>query len=299
MVSLFKARKAPIEAGPDPEEIQRRINATREKIGQLEHEHSAASLAWATGEAPDASELNRIDEALETARREERALVAALALANAKAAQVEQERVEAIKAQKINACVQHLRARDVAAEEYQTALAVLVTAWRKLLDTSEKARNAWPQGMPPLGANLNIKDLQRLVSWELFRQAGDPSLNGTRGHPGCKPPSTIVLNNPDGVVPLSVSIRETSDWLINSMKGKTVVAAPSLSSATPGVLASAIAPPKALAQVEQLPKGQPISTGEALAISQAQFRRQHGDTTEIIDHRRDNSEAWRPEKASR
>ncbi len=232
-MSIYKRirNKLSIEAGPNPVEIEQRLEAIRTELASLETAHGTASFNWATGEVPDAAEVERLDAAIMASRRNERALVAALALATEEASRLERERLEGIRKVQINAVAQHARASERAATDFSAALEVVVTQYRAMIEARGKMRAACPVGSvwPGLNARCAEIEVRRMVAQELARVSwNDADLRGAEAtgvFPGASKEGAVAdglnpLASPTTYPPLPDRLRSTDDWLLDHFKNE-------------------------------------------------------------------------------
>lgn len=233
-MSVFSPRKK-IEAGPDPAAIKQRLDAIKTELSELESEHATASLAWATGEATNATELDRIDTAIAGAKRDQRALRAALQLATEARDRANRERLEGIRRTQINAVAQHARASERAAEDFTAALDTGVVAFRKMIEARGKMMRACPAGSiwPGLNARCSEPEVRRMIQQEIARLSWiDGDLRGVEvAFPGASRDNVVVdgldpLASPTTYPTLAERFKSTNDWLLRYFRGEPDAATP-------------------------------------------------------------------------
>jgi hypothetical protein len=204
----------------DPAALRRRIAEQHALVQSLDAEHAQASLEWASGASGSSAKLEELEGRLGTARREARALAAALSLAEQHEAQRERERLAALSAAQIRAVEQHFAARDKAAEELAIALDNAASAYRRLVERSQKAHGATPLGMTwPLGSPWHVGELRALVEREIYRLSSNGSLSGAEIFPGGKCGDLRNLNQPDKLEPLTDALKRFSAFTLGEFKG--------------------------------------------------------------------------------
>jgi hypothetical protein len=237
-------------------EIKARLAAQDAAVRDLERRHAQVSLAWAVGEDGAAGALQTIDGELEAARREGRALQAALALAQDKAVQEEAARIAALQATQIRAVEQHLGQRDKAAAELAVAIENAVSAYRRLLDRSAKARSACPVGAKWPGGLCDVGALKETIGHEMWRvgagPAGPNGIGFPSAFPGAHPPR--IGAEPGTIEPMAEVVQRASRHVLDTLKGtKPVEQKPAPLVAAP--LLTAPAAPAASVATEEQPSG--------------------------------------------
>jgi hypothetical protein len=109
----------------------------------------------------------------------------------------------------------------------ETAIGDLVKGWRELIELSDKAHGAFPNGPPPIGIALSNGELVQLVGAELFRQGatvpvtGRPQLERLPPTiPGPKCPDFMLLNQPEKITKLSTAIEQATNLARSIMEAK-------------------------------------------------------------------------------
>ncbi|MFZ0692864.1 MAG: hypothetical protein WAN51_01715 [Alphaproteobacteria bacterium] len=215
---LNRSPKAP--QAPKASEVLRKLEQAEATLADLEAQHGQLALDALAGVDGATKALADAEAKLSEARTKVANLHAAhrTAIANDEAA--ERARVTAIQKTQLNAVKSHLAARDNAAEELATALEAAGKAWRTLLQRSGQAQEACPIRTEfPLGGLCGLGDLRRIVEREMFRVAGDGSMNNAASLPGAHWGCDINLqHNPDAVPPLVDEIKRASAFVIGKLK---------------------------------------------------------------------------------
>jgi hypothetical protein len=109
----------------------------------------------------------------------------------------------------------------------ETAIGDLVKGWRQLVELSDKAFVAFPNGPAPAGPALTNAELIQLVGAELYRQGATVPITGrpvaerlTPTLPGPKCPDYMLLAQPEKITPLSTAIEQANALARNIMEGK-------------------------------------------------------------------------------
>jgi hypothetical protein len=109
----------------------------------------------------------------------------------------------------------------------ESAIGDLVKGWRELIELSDKAYAAYPNGPPPSGMALSNMELIQLVGAELYRQGATVPITGRPiverlppTIPGPKCPDYMLLLQPQKIVPLSTAIERANELARNVMEGK-------------------------------------------------------------------------------
>jgi hypothetical protein len=108
----------------------------------------------------------------------------------------------------------------------ETAIVDLVKGWRELIQLSDKAFVAYPNGPPPSGTALTNAELIPLVAAELYRLGATVPITGrpvterlAPTLPGPKCPDYMLLAQPEKIVPLSTAIEQSNALTRNLMNG--------------------------------------------------------------------------------
>jgi hypothetical protein len=215
----------PKKAATVVREVEHELADTTARIEQLRHKRESALLANDTN-ALDVIETTqaRLEKAAE--RQQER-----LRLLHQ---QVQQEETEAV-AKRRAALRERFRKRleeaDQAAVELQTALANVLTLFRKIITIREDCRASWPShdahtnaaAGTPEGAALSGGAVKALLANHLYRISCDPFVGGQPGErrqqslPGAVCPRLDWQLTPDKITPFADALRTASAFAVSTM----------------------------------------------------------------------------------
>jgi hypothetical protein len=109
----------------------------------------------------------------------------------------------------------------------EAAIAELVRGWHELIEQSDRALVAFPNGPPPTGMALTNGELIQLLGAELFRQGatvpvtGRPQLERLPPTlPGPKSPDYMMIHQPEKITKLRVVIEQANNLARSIMEGK-------------------------------------------------------------------------------
>jgi len=205
----------------DPAILQTRLADANRHIRELESQYAAVALEWASGGPTEAAKRDRLEADITAAKRDRDALTAALALAREAEAARERENAAALRAKQVRAVVQHLRGRTRAAAELSAAIAQAASAFKAMIEASEKANAACPIGSAwPMGSLCSFGELKKLTEAELYRHGGDPSLSHARSFPGADARDFTKAGNPASLTPIVDALQAADDFVINVLKGR-------------------------------------------------------------------------------
>ncbi|HLG45279.1 MAG TPA: hypothetical protein VKY24_03470 [Reyranella sp.] len=221
VVGAITGNPPPAAAGTTPAAVAARLQPIRERLADLQRQHSDAALRWA--ETGDAADRDRLAAEIIATKADISALEAAFAAAGEREAAEGRRQSSALRASRVHSATMHLRAAERAADDLATALKAAGEARHKLLKASAKARVSAPDPLPP-GSLTEHGVLDRLMANEMHRLTHDRKLGAL---PGSKPASIMVKDDPGSQVPLAAQLREAHDHAIVALRGDAVGDVPS------------------------------------------------------------------------
>jgi hypothetical protein len=151
-------------------------------------------------------------------------------LLKALVAKDEQERRTKERADLIERVGKMLDERMATVAKIESAIGNLVRGWRQLIEQSDRAYSAYPNGPPPTGFALTNGELIQLLGAELFRQGATTPVTGRPQLerlpptlPGPKCPDYMMLNQPEKITPLHTAIEQANAHARNVMESKAGV----------------------------------------------------------------------------
>jgi hypothetical protein len=210
---------------PTPAEILDLIAAKKAELpGLLKQQNDAAEQSIVSGDDSGYqaavaavvacnTDIARLESALAGAEARNRAEAKAQRLATQAAAR---ERVSKILDERVGTVA-----------KIESAIAELVRGWHELIEQSDRALAAFPNGPPPTGMALTNGELIQLVGAELFRQGatvpvtGRPQLERLPPTlPGPKSPDYMMIHQPEKITKLSVVIEQANNLARSIMENK-------------------------------------------------------------------------------
>jgi hypothetical protein len=120
-----------------------------------------------------------------------------------------------------------LEQRVATVAKIEAAIAELVRGWHELVEISDKALVAFPNGPPPTGMALTNGELIQLLGAELFRQGATVPVTGRPQTerlpptlPGPKSPDYMMIHQPEKIAKLSVVIEQANALARTTMEAK-------------------------------------------------------------------------------
>ena len=210
---------------PSPAELLDLISARKAELpALLAKQNEAAEQSVTSG---DETEYQAAVAAVAAQHREIERLQSALVGANARSremAEAQQRLAQAAARERFYKIIDH---RSEIVAKIETAIGDLVKGWRELIELSDKAYTAYPNGPPPTGMALTNGELIQLLGAELFRQGatvpvtGRPQLERLPPTiPGPKCPDFMLLHQPEKITKLSVVIEQANNLARSIMEGK-------------------------------------------------------------------------------
>ena len=123
------------------------------------------------------------------------------------------------RADKIAQIGEYLSAREANAAELAAAIENAVTAWRSLLENSERAEAVGL--ILPQGSMVGTAASRRAVEHELYRLGRDTSNRGL-SFPGGQTPSFNNIDNPAEINPLVDELKQATAFTIATLKAQSV-----------------------------------------------------------------------------
>lgn len=218
VVGVITGTTAPATAGTTPAALAARLKPIRERLADLQRQHSDAALRWA--ETGDAADRDRLAAEIIATKADISALEAAIGAASDRDAAEGRRQSSALRASRVHSSTMHMRAAERAADDLAAALKAAGEARHKLLKASAKAKLSAPDPLP-FGSLTEHGVLDRLVAHEMHRLTYDRKLGAL---PGAKPASLMVKDDPGAQVPLVAQLRQAHDRAIEALKGGEAVA---------------------------------------------------------------------------
>jgi hypothetical protein len=213
-------------------EVEGKLQAARERLGDLEAQVSATALDAALGEQGAAERLVALNNQMDIARREVEQLAGAHRLALQRDARALAEARAKIRQSQLAAMQSHARARLEAMVELCTAIEVAAKAYGRFLDCTDKMAMATPTGMIPHAIMWHTLDMmidgrafpasiEVVVAGEMFRHRDERHADKKHGFlPGARPPTASQVLRPDVIEPATEGVKRMNEYLVSAIKDR-------------------------------------------------------------------------------
>jgi hypothetical protein len=209
---------------PSPAEILELIAAKKAELpGLLSRQNEAAEQSITSG---DEAGYQAAVAAVTACNTDIARLQSALVGAHARSREQAEAQQRAARAAQCERVSKILDERVATVAKIEAAIAELVRGWRELIELSDKALVAYPNGPPPIGMALTNGELIQLLGAELFRQGATVPVTGRPQLarlpptiPGPKCPDFMLLNQPEKITKLSVAIEQANNLARSIMEG--------------------------------------------------------------------------------
>jgi hypothetical protein len=199
---------------PSPAEIEARIGEAESKLADVEAEHSRAALEAEAGVVGAGERLSAVLERRAGLNARLETLRSALGAARAdERAREARQRAKLFK-DNLARITAALERRDAAAARLSEHIGHAVSAWRELVELSDKAALPLPGMSPlPMGCLTNLGELRRALEQDIYRQ-GAKSLAHATDFPGGKAHDIELLDAPERLPALPDVVKQGSAFAL-------------------------------------------------------------------------------------
>jgi hypothetical protein len=222
---MATSTRKPQASLPSPAELLDLIAQRKAELpGLLKVQNDAAEQSVVTGD--DAGYLAAV-AAVTACNTDIARLQSAMVGATARTREVAEAQQRAVQAAARERVSKILDERVGTVAKIEAAIAELVRGWHELIEQSDRALVAFPNGPPPTGMALTNGELIQLLGAELFRQGATVPVTGRPQLarlpptlPGPKSPDYMMIHQPEKITKLSAVIEQANNLARSIMEKK-------------------------------------------------------------------------------